>query len=96
MWFPELLVLAAQAQAVFSASTLVAKPKPNKPSKPTVFFIRHGEKPPFGDGLSADGLERAQCLRNVFAKNSSFHIDLIIAQRPQSGMLSSLAFIASE
>ncbi|KAE9990997.1 hypothetical protein EG327_000654 [Venturia inaequalis] len=74
MWLPTLLqvVLAAQAQLVLS-----------KPSKPTVFFIRHGEKPAFGDGLSTDGLQRAQCLRNVFAKNSSFHIDLIIAQRPQ-------------
>ncbi|TID27375.1 hypothetical protein E6O75_ATG00142 [Venturia nashicola] len=78
MWLPTLLVLAAQAHLVFSATSLVTKP-----SKPTVFFIRHGEKPPFGDGLSVDGLQRAECLRNVFAKNSSFHINLIIAQKPQ-------------
>lgn len=87
MWFPTLLqvVLAAQAQLVLS-----------KPSKPTVFFIRHGEKPASGDGLSTDGLQRAQCLRNVFAKNSSFHIDLIIAQRPQPGNLLLLASTRSK
>lgn len=85
MWFPNLFFFAAQAQIVFSATT-AAKPKPSKPSKATVFFIRHGEKPPFGDGLSTEGLQRSQCLRNVFAKNSTFNIDLIIAQQPQSGM----------
>jgi hypothetical protein len=85
MWFPKVFVLAAQAQIALSSATTLAA-KPTKPSKPTVFFIRHGEKPPFGDGLSIDGLQRAQCLRNVFGKNSSFAIDLIMAQQPQSGM----------
>ncbi|QDS67440.1 hypothetical protein FKW77_000400 [Venturia effusa] len=84
MWLSKLLLLAAQAQLVFSATTLVADSKPRKPSKPAVFFIRHGEKPPFGHGLSIHGLRRAQCLRNVFAKNSSFNIGLILAQQPQA------------
>ena len=30
-----------------------------------VFLIRHGEKPPTGDGLSAQGESRAACLPNV-------------------------------
>ncbi|KAK3673462.1 hypothetical protein LTR78_006696 [Recurvomyces mirabilis] len=33
----------------------------------TVYLIRHGEKPSDGsNGLTAQGKERAQCLRNVF------------------------------
>jgi hypothetical protein len=79
-------IIAAQAQLVFfSAATFAAEV--TKSSKPTVYFIRHGEKPVDGDGLSADGLQRAECLRNVFGKNSSFSINHIIAQRPQLGVL---------
>jgi hypothetical protein len=78
--------IAAQAHFVFSSATTLAADV-TKSSKPTVYFIRHGEKPVDGDGLSADGLQRAECLRNVFGKNSSFAISHIIAQRPQSGML---------
>jgi hypothetical protein len=78
-------IIAAQAQVAFSSATTLAA-KPTKPSKPTVYFIRHGEKPEIGDGLSTDGLQRAECLRNVFGKNSSFSINHIIAQRPQPGM----------
>ncbi|PMB64531.1 hypothetical protein BM221_009370 [Beauveria bassiana] len=38
-------------------------------AKPTVYFIRHGEKPADdGNGLSAQGLQRAQCLRSVFVR----------------------------
>ncbi|KAJ5714057.1 uncharacterized protein N7483_011238 [Penicillium malachiteum] len=51
---------------------------------PTVYLIRHGEKPDDGDGLSSEGLERAQCLRTVFGASSSYNIGHIMAQTPQS------------
>ncbi|KAJ6111437.1 hypothetical protein N7523_007498 [Penicillium sp. IBT 18751x] len=51
---------------------------------PTVYLIRHGEKPDSGDGLNAQGLERAQCLRNVFGASSSYNIGHIMAQTPSS------------
>jgi hypothetical protein len=57
-------------------------------AKPTVYLIRHGEKPSDGGtGLSAQGLERAQCLRNVFGSASSYNIGYIMAQTPKSGMM---------
>ena len=56
-------------------------------ASPTVYFIRHGEKPSDGGtGLSAQGLERAQCLRNVFGSNSGYNIGYIMAQTPKSSM----------
>ncbi|KAJ5691257.1 hypothetical protein N7488_011992 [Penicillium malachiteum] len=51
---------------------------------PTVYLIRHGEKPDDGDGLSSEGLERAQCLRTVFGASSSYNIGHIMAQTPKS------------
>ncbi|CAG9997047.1 unnamed protein product [Clonostachys byssicola] len=49
--------------------------------KPTVYLIRHGEKPANGsNGLSIEGVERSQCLRNVFGKASGYNIDYILAQ----------------
>jgi hypothetical protein len=77
--------IAAQVHVVFSSASALAA-IPQEPSKPTVYFIRHGEKPEIGDDLNADGLQRAECLRNVFGKNSSFSINHIIAQRPRPGM----------
>ncbi|EAW19729.1 putative phosphoglycerate mutase family protein [Aspergillus fischeri NRRL 181] len=54
-------------------------------AQPTVYLIRHGEKPSDGgNGLSAQGLERAQCLRNVFGSASSYNIGYIMAQTPKS------------
>ncbi|TVY28757.1 hypothetical protein LHYA1_G002205 [Lachnellula hyalina] len=52
----------------------------------TVYLIRHGEKPEDDKehGLSPQGLERAQCLRNVFGTSSGYYIDYIIAERPKS------------
>ncbi|CAL5869046.1 uncharacterized protein PFLUO_LOCUS3274 [Penicillium psychrofluorescens] len=50
----------------------------------TVYLIRHGEKPSSGDGLDSQGEERAQCLVNVFAANSSYNIGHIMAETPQS------------
>ncbi|KAJ5110453.1 hypothetical protein N7532_000988 [Penicillium argentinense] len=52
---------------------------------PTVYLIRHGEKPDDGDGLNAQGEQRAQCLRNVFGASSSYNIGHIMAQTPKSG-----------
>lgn len=55
-------------------------------SKPTVYFIRHGEKPSDGgDGLSDQGKQRAQCLRNVFGASSKYNIGYIMAETPSSG-----------
>lgn len=53
-------------------------------AKPTVYLIRHGEKPDSGNGLSTQGLERAQCLRTVFGASSEYNIGHIMAQTPLS------------
>ncbi len=55
-------------------------------AKPTVYWIRHGEKPDSGNGLSAQGLQRAQCLRSVFGASSGYYIGHIMAQAYKSGM----------
>ncbi|KAI1501837.1 hypothetical protein F5X99DRAFT_381158 [Biscogniauxia marginata] len=52
-------------------------------AKPTVYFIRHGEKPAGGNGLSPEGEQRAQCLRNVFGAGSQYNIGHIMAQTPK-------------
>jgi hypothetical protein len=62
----------------------------------TVYFIRHGEKPSSGNGLSSQGEERAQCLRNVFGASSSYQIDYIMAQMPQSGWYFRLCEIGTD
>ncbi|KAL7909042.1 hypothetical protein GGI35DRAFT_425183 [Trichoderma velutinum] len=56
-------------------------------SAQTVYFIRHGEKPDDDDdpNLSAQGLQRAQCLRNVFGASSQYNIQYIIAEKPKDG-----------
>jgi hypothetical protein len=54
-------------------------------ASPTVYLIRHGEKPDSGDGLSTQGLQRAQCLRTVFGAGSSYNIGHIMAQTPKNG-----------
>jgi len=57
-------------------------------TSPTVYLIRHGEKPSDGgDGLNAQGLERAQCIRSVFEKGSIYNIGHIMAQTPKSSMI---------
>lgn len=54
---------------------------------PTLYFVRHGEKPRNGgDGLSILGLRRAECLRDVFGAGSDYNIGYIIAQRPKKSM----------
>lgn len=51
----------------------------------TVYLIRHGEKPADGGtGLNAQGVQRSQCLRNVFGSSSDYDIGYILAQTPKS------------
>lgn len=52
--------------------------------KNRVYLIRHGEKPPTGNGLSTLGLERSQCLPNIFTSANGYNMGLIMAQQPQS------------
>lgn len=55
----------------------------------TVYLIRHGEKPADGgNGLNAQGMQRAQCLRQVFGASSGYNIGYIIAEQPKSGKCS--------
>ncbi|KIW90005.1 uncharacterized protein Z519_09435 [Cladophialophora bantiana CBS 173.52] len=55
---------------------------------PVLYLIRHGEKPPKqldgedGPGLSAQGIDRAQSLVQVFGRSSPYDIGYIIAQKP--------------
>jgi len=53
-------------------------------AEPTVYLIRHGEKPASGNGLSTQGMQRAQCLRTVFGANTSYNIGHIMAETPKS------------
>ena len=51
----------------------------------TVYLIRHGEKPADGgNGLTTQGMQRAQCLRKVFGNESTYDIGYIIAEQPKS------------
>ncbi|KAH8899883.1 hypothetical protein GQ53DRAFT_740892 [Thozetella sp. PMI_491] len=54
-------------------------------SHPIIYMIRHGEKPPQdADGLSVQGLKRAEYLPNVFGRDSSYKIGYILAEKPNS------------
>ncbi|KAE8151592.1 hypothetical protein BDV25DRAFT_152481 [Aspergillus avenaceus] len=54
-------------------------------ASPTVYLIRHGEKPDDGGtGLSVEGIQRAQCLRSIFGQDSPYNIGYIMAQKPKS------------
>ncbi|CEH17698.1 hypothetical protein CBOM_04093 [Ceraceosorus bombacis] len=68
-------ILAVAASLTLAASSVSAYSN-------RVFLIRHGEKPSDDDqtGLSAQGMQRSQCLRNVFGKGSGYNIGYIITQ----------------
>ncbi|KAI1438912.1 hypothetical protein GGR50DRAFT_690679 [Xylaria sp. CBS 124048] len=70
-------ILSSLVLAAFAAVAVEA-------AKPTVYLIRHGEKPDDGNGLNAMGEERAQCLRTVFGATSQYNIGYIMAQMPKS------------
>ena len=59
-------------------------------------MIRHGEKPPKdanGDdvnGLSVQGMNRAQGLRQVFGASSQYNIGYVLAEHPKKGLSSLL------
>ncbi|KAI5475560.1 hypothetical protein MNV49_001156 [Pseudohyphozyma bogoriensis] len=64
-----------QQQLPLSAPAAPLSDYPNR-----VVFIRHGEKPGrAGMGLSEIGKQRAQCLRDVFGKESEFDFGLVFA-----------------
>ncbi|KAF9311058.1 hypothetical protein BG003_007827 [Podila horticola] len=71
--------ISVSTLSIIVLSALVtAAPAP----KPTIYLIRHGEKPSGGgNGLNPDGQERAQCLRNVFGASSKYNIGYIMAQK---------------
>jgi hypothetical protein len=48
------------------------------------YFIRHGEKPAEGNGLNAQGVERAEWLGKLFGPSSDYGIKYMIAQRPKA------------
>lgn len=55
--------------------------------KPTIYMIRHGEKPDDGsNGLSPEGEQRADCIRGVFGASSQYNIGKIMAQEYKEGM----------
>ncbi|OJJ70691.1 hypothetical protein ASPBRDRAFT_44929 [Aspergillus brasiliensis CBS 101740] len=62
--------------------TLRAHPT-STPNPPTVYLIRHGEKPPDPEdsGLNADGFKRAECLREVFGVGSPYEIGHVMAPK---------------
>lgn len=73
--FSHLLTLSSAAPALSEANS----------SGSTVYLIRHGEKPSDGsNGLSAQGVQRSQCLVNVFGSSSSYNIGYIMAETPES------------
>ena len=59
-------------------------------------MIRHGEKPPKdanGDdvnGLSVQGMNRAQGLRQAFGASSQYNIGYVLAEHPKKGLFSLL------
>lgn len=61
---------------------------------PTVYLIRHGEKPGGKEhGLSERGKERAKCLRCIFDQEQ-YEIGYIIAQKYKESALLSLEHAA--
>lgn len=85
------LLLAGFATTGLAASIAAA-------AKPTVYLIRHGEKPADDDevGLSAQGEQRAQCLRTVFGAASKYNIGYILAQTPKDGELYGIVLTRKE
>lgn len=66
-----------------------AKQGSSSQHQPIIYLIRHGEKPPKNadgsdqDGLSVQGIDRAQALVQVFGANSTYDIQYILAEKPK-------------
>jgi hypothetical protein len=64
-------------------------------ASPTVYLIRHGEKPSDGgNGLNAQGIQRAQRLRSVFSSSSDYDISYVMAQTPKSSILTHIHIVS--
>jgi len=65
-------------------------------SAQTVYLIRHGEKPADDDqtGLSAAGVQRSQCLRNVFGASSAYNVGYILAQTPKASKFNAMVYLS--
>ncbi|KAG0347484.1 hypothetical protein BG005_000128 [Podila minutissima] len=75
------LISISTLSLIVLSTLIAAAPAP----KPTIYLIRHGEKPSDGStGLSSDGEKRAQCLRKVFGASSKYNIGYIMAQKYKS------------
>ena len=73
-----------KASLILSVAGLAAAAPQPRTGVPEYYLIRHAEKT--GDGsLSAQGLQRAQCLVKVFGKDSKYNIQHIMVQTPHPG-----------
>lgn len=82
--------LSVSTLSLFVLSTFVTA------HNPTVYLIRHGEKPSDGSaGLAQDGEKRAQCLRKVFGASSDYNIGYIMAQAFKPSKLSGISIAFS-
>ena len=77
------LIITAAA-AGFKLSAAAPAEAAAAQDKPQFFLIRHAEKNPDGT-ISATGMDRAQCLINVFGSNSGYNIQHIMVQTPYDG-----------
>jgi len=70
--------------------TSFAAPQPVEAHHPTIYLIRHAEKPLGGrfpspaGALSDGGMERTRCIRKLFGRRSEYSIGYIMAQKPRS------------
>ncbi|KAH7026999.1 hypothetical protein BKA57DRAFT_479856, partial [Linnemannia elongata] len=75
MKFTALYTLTAAAFGALVAATLT------NTTMPTVYLIRHGEKPSMA---AATGVQHSQCLRTVFGNSSQYNISYVMAQQYDS------------
>jgi len=70
-------------------TTLAAPEAVEEFHRPTVYLIRHAEKPPLGrilnpaEALSYDGVKRSRCIRELFGPRSEYNLTSVMAQKPR-------------
>ncbi|ODM23457.1 hypothetical protein SI65_01046 [Aspergillus cristatus] len=81
LFSPVLSLFSFLALTLFVSSSAI--PNHHHHNRPTVYLLRHGEKPADRDNhkLNKDGYKRAECLRTVFGEDSPFDIGYILAPR---------------